>query len=160
MFGRKKKDKKNKKINNEIFGEMELKEAGCYGTAPIQITLWNKAFYIDLRAVTNSASPEITTKQELAYKYFKENTVYIQKKIEEIIEDDCKTKDTNVLLSRFEPFQLFFTVNGRCALLLFDAKDIEEGYHEDLAVSIIPELKLWSEEDYVMHGICEEYKED
>lgn len=157
MFGKK---RKSKKIINEVFGEMEPKGSGCYGTAPIQITLWNKTFDIDLRAVANSTSPEITPKQELAYRYFKENTVDIQNQIEKIIEDDCKTKDTKILLSRFEPFQLFFTVNGRFALLLFDTEDVEEGYHEDLAVGILPELKLCSEEDYVMHGICEEYIED
>lgn len=84
-----------------------------------------KTFDIDIFSVSNSTTAEITPKQEWAYKYFKENTTDIQKKIEEIIEDDCKTKDTNKLLSRFEPFQLFFNVNGGFALILFDSDDIE-----------------------------------
>ncbi len=160
VFGKKKSGNKRKNTINGIFGEMENRGVGWYGTTQIQITLWNKIFDIELFAVSNSTADEITPKQERAYTYFMENIFDIQNKIETIIENGCKTKDTNVLLSRFEPFRLFFNVNGGFALLLYDADDVEEGYHEDLAVSILPKLEIWSEEDYVCRGICEAYVDD
>lgn len=159
MFWKKRKNEQGKVIN-EVFGEMEQGIAGWY--VRTQITLWNKTFDIDLQAVQNTKTTKITPKQEYACKYFKENKVDIQKKIEKLIEGDCKTKDVNVLLSRFEPYNLMFNLNGGCALLLYDSytDDEDEFSHEDLAVTILPKFGLMSDVSYEEYAIIDEYVDD
>ncbi len=162
MFGRKKK-KKAAKIINKAFGELEFKNS-MFWCGAAQITLWDKTFDIRTFPVTNSRCTEITPKQERAYEYFKENSIDIQRKIEEFLENLGETKDTNVLLSRYEPIKLIFDLNGGFGLEIFDNDEednnTEDECDADFVVSILPQMGIDTYDHYSSCCICDVYTDD
>ena len=152
MFGN-----KRNRIVNSVFGEMEYRNSMYHGIS--QIKLWNKTFDIKVYPVTNSKSKEITPKQERAYEYFKKNIIDIQKKIEELLGKISETEDTNVLLSRYEPYELVFDLNGGCGLEIYDNVTDDE-YDADFVIIILPDLGIDTSEHYLSNAICDDYISD
>lgn len=155
MFGNKK--KKNTKIVNSVFGELEYKNSFWYGTT--QITLWNHTFDIKVFPITNSKMESITPKQEIAYSYYKENIFEIQQQIEEFLQKSCKPEENNTLWERYEPSELVFDLNGGFGLEIYD-NVTEDEYDADFVVVILPELKIDTTDHYMSNAICDVYVDD
>lgn len=145
---------KRKKIINSVFGEMEYRNSMYHGST--QITLWHRTFDIKVFPVTNSKSKEITQKQECAYEYFKKNTIDIQKKIEGFLEKICETKDTNVILTKYEPYELIFDLNGGFGLEIIDNITDDE-FDSDIVIIILPDLEIDTSDHYLSNAICDDY---
>ena len=145
---------KRKKIINSVFGELEYRNLMYHGET--QITLWDKTFDIKVFPVTNSKSKEITPKQERAYEYFLKNTKDIQKKIEGFLKKICETQDTNLILTRYEPYELIFDLNGGFGLEIIDNVTDDE-YDSDLVIIILPDLGIDTSDHYLSNAICDDY---
>lgn len=153
MFGK----KKNTKIINPVFGELEYENSYWYGTT--QITLWNRTFDIKVFPVTNSKTTHVTPKQETAYRYYKENIVEIQQQIEKLLEKDADSEDPDSLLEQYEPNELIFDLNGGFGLEIYDMITDDE-YDAEFVVTILPELGIDTSDHYVSCAVCDIYVED
>jgi hypothetical protein len=143
MFGKK------KPLANGTFGEMIYWTVEWRATSKIPLTLWNKAYNITLCAVAQKEKDGISEIQEKAYCNFKEKMFEAQKSIEEAMEKFYNTSNEQVLISKFTPTELQFSIKGECALMADNADD--EDWHDPppgLAVIISPKIAIFTQEEY------------
>lgn len=84
------------------------------------------------------------------------NTKDIQKKIEEFLNKICETQDTNVILTKYEPYELIFDLNGGFGLEIIDNVTDDE-YDSDLVIIILPDLGIDTSDHYLSNAICDDY---
>lgn len=135
-------------VLNEVFGEVEYGVASWVATENARITLWEKAYELEVCAVAKDKNESISLKQEKSYEDFKMTICEKQKQMEEIIENYYNTKDPEVLISKFTPTELMFGRKGECVIMADNADDDDtQDVPLGLAVCFVPHLKLYTQED-------------
>jgi hypothetical protein len=128
MFGKK------KRLVSDAFGEMIYCTYEWRAVTKIPLCLWNKIYYVTPSAITGSylgntvavatrkKREGVNETQKKAYCDFKENIIEKQKEIERVIEKYYDTSDVQVLISKFTPIQLQFSVEGDVGLIADNAE--------------------------------------
>lgn len=144
MFGFNKK----KIINNTIFGELIYNE-WWKTTSGLKIVLWQRTYDLEVLVLADAPNEGITKEQENAYKSFMDSIIEKQKLIQDMIEQFCEENNTDELAERFYPTQLIFCRNGDYGLCIDDLQDEDCSIQPDsgLAISFVPEIKLYSSQD-------------
>jgi hypothetical protein len=146
---------KNKFVVNEIFGTMEKNE--LYWMSDVntktKIFFWNKIYEINIKAIADTEE-DINSSQENAYQKLEKIVVERKNEIEKVVEWHFDTDDERIASSRFIPTDFIFDRNGNCALYVCDAEEefgVCDDYDEGFALGIIPEIEVYSKEEYDMY---------
>ena len=155
--------KRKKNAPNKVFGDVKRFDNHWAALEKVDIMLWGRSYKLDCSIITGPNRQEITQLQEDIYIRFTEEHVAVQKRVEKIVSDYYGSTEPDVLMSKFEPYELMITPKGECAILAGDADD--EDLHDvlpGLAVVIYPTMAIFTEEhftEYVLLGKNSEIKE-
>ena len=122
---------------NQYFGEMQF---SIGWKTKREITLFDKACTVTVKIQAYEAEDEIPSVQEQACRAYIEHEAENLKSIEQLMTDFSVNA-----ASRFSPRTLLFKIDGGCALLCDDEKDLDEG----IAVCILPDKCVEYQSNYL-----------
>ena len=124
-------------MKHELFGEISF-SMGWKTKKTIRLS--NNEFNVILKIKAYFEDDGIASEQEKSYEEFLDNEMVILKKIDELLE-----KNNYAIKERIIPKTLLISRDGSIALLCDDKEEPDEG----IAVCIMPEMKIVSQDDYL-----------
>ncbi|MGN7453348.1 hypothetical protein ACTHPH_00885 [Paenibacillus pasadenensis] len=125
-------------MNNPVFGKLIF---NIGWKAETEISLFNKNYNVIIKAAAYFEKDGITGEQEAAIVDFDDHKNERLKMVEKLLTDFSEGDASQ----QFIPRTLLFQRNGNYALLLDDKEDEDEG----IAVCLLPEAKIVSQDEYL-----------
>lgn len=125
-------------MKNSVLGELVFNTGW---KTQIELTLFEKSYYVTVKATAYYEKDGLTVEQEDAFSDFYQNKDKYLKMAEKLLLD----LDNNSASERFTPQTLLFQRDGGYALLLDDKDDEDDG----IAVCIKPQMEIVLQDEYL-----------